>query len=66
MRKQLEVDIKGCLNKDLADQLKKALEDLDALQTAYNALLAKLDLDAGVTDTDYVATNGVTATLDID
>jgi phage shock protein A len=50
-------------------------EDVDALKTAvtalatlanelrtdHNALLAKLDADAGVTDTNYVASNGTTA-----
>jgi hypothetical protein len=30
-------------------------------KTDHNALLAKLDADAGVTDTNYVATNTVAA-----
>ena len=29
--------------------------DLEALRTKHNALLAKLDIDAGVTDTNYAA-----------
>lgn len=29
----------------------------NSLRTAYNATLAKLDADAGVTDTNYAATN---------
>jgi hypothetical protein len=33
------------------------------LQTKFNAVLAKLDADAGVTDTNYAALHGVT-TLD--
>lgn len=66
MRKQLEVDIKGCLNKDLADQIKKALEDLDALQTAYNSLVAQLEADkADISSTDF-ASEAVTPTIDID
>lgn len=47
------------------DALKAATEDLatlaNELRTTHNALLAKLDADAGVTDTNYAATNGVTA-----
>ena len=34
---------------------------LNTLHTAYMATLAKLDLDAGVTDTNYAATNPSTA-----
>lgn len=37
---------------------------LDDLITKHNALLAKLDADAGVTDTNYVATLKVTALQD--
>lgn len=39
-----------------------ALESaLNTFQTKYNATLTKLDADAGVTDTNYNSTNGVTA-----
>lgn len=31
------------------------------LKTDYNAVLAKLDADAGVTDTNYVATRAIAA-----
>lgn len=34
------------------------------LQTDFNALLAKLDADNGVTDTDYASTLTLDATLD--
>lgn len=47
------------------EALKAAVEDLatlaNELRTDHNALLAKLDADAGVTDTNYAATNGVSA-----
>jgi len=33
--------------------------DLDAIFTNFDALLAKLDSDAGVTDTDYASTLAV-------
>lgn len=32
-------------------------DDLTVLKAAYDATLAKLDADAGITDTDYAATN---------
>lgn len=35
--------------------------ELDDIRTKYAALLAKLDLDAGVTDTNYAATAGLAA-----
>jgi len=34
----------------------KLVDEVDELKTNYAALLAKLDADAGVTDTDYLAT----------
>jgi hypothetical protein len=47
--------------KTLADELKAdyaaLLADVAAIRTAYNATLAKLDLDATVTDSNYAATN---------
>ena len=69
MRNQLEVDIKANNNKDLAAVVKDMLEKFDTLQAKIdadrvliNALLAQLDADAGVTDTDYVANH----TVDVD
>jgi hypothetical protein len=35
--------------------------ELDDLRTKYALVLAKLDLDAGVTDTNYAAVGGLTA-----
>ncbi len=47
-------------------QLRGEISALQALVIAqraqYNALLAKLDLDAGVTDVDYASTVGVSTT----
>lgn len=46
--------------KTVVDELKTdytaLLADITAHRTSYNALLAKLDADGGVTDTNYVAT----------
>lgn len=42
---------------DLAD----VLVQFNNLVTAFDAVLAKLDLDAGVTDANYVALHGSTA-----
>lgn len=39
----------------------KLVDDVEALRAKYAAALAKLDLDAGVTDTNYVATQTVLA-----
>ena len=47
LRKNLEVAL---ANRKNADELLDALVEL---QASYNALLAKLDADAGVTDVDY-------------
>lgn len=35
--------------------------DLAAIRTAHNAAMAKLDADAGVTDTNYAALNNIAA-----
>jgi hypothetical protein len=52
------------INKISKEKVGDVLADLiaahNALATKYNALLAKLDADAGVTDTNYVANVGVT------
>lgn len=34
----------------------KLLDELQAMRDAYNALLAKMDADTGVADTDYEST----------
>ena len=47
LRRNLEVAL---ANRKNADDL---LDSIVELQSSYNALLAKLDGDAGVTDTDY-------------
>jgi hypothetical protein len=39
----------------------KLVDDVEALRAKYAAALAKLDADAGVTDTNYVATQTVLA-----
>ena len=38
---------------DLATMLRDAVDDITALRSAIVAITAKLDTDAGVTDTDY-------------
>ena len=42
---------------DLATALRDIADDLTELRTKYVALLAKLDADSGVGDTNYAATN---------
>lgn len=44
------------LDPDLKDLLIQVLADMTAMRTAYALALAKLDADAGVTDTNYAAT----------
>lgn len=52
--------LKSRLNKGSPNAAEVKLGDLlDELITKHNALLAKLDADAGVTDTNYVATQSV-------
>lgn len=46
----------------LGDAVAELVAQMNTLTTNYNALLAKLDADAGVTDTNYVATRAVPAT----
>ena len=54
--------LKTRLNKvSPTEKLIKLGDLLDDLITQHNALLAKLDLDAGVTDTNYAATLSVKA-----
>jgi len=40
---------------DLITQNNALIADLTALRTRFNGMLAKLDADAGVTDTNYAA-----------
>jgi hypothetical protein len=50
---------KGVVTSDASPNLKDVLfdivDDLTALRTSQTTLTAKLDLDAGVTDTNYAA-----------
>lgn len=41
---------------DVATTLREIADDLTELRTQFIALLAKLDADAGITDTDYEST----------
>lgn len=51
------LDPKDVLNRAMPANARVQLGDvIDELITKHNALLAKLDLDAGVTDTNYTAT----------
>lgn len=43
-------------NPSLADALRDIADDLAELRTEFVALLAKLDADGGITDTDYAST----------
>ena len=47
----------------LGNVLTDLITQHNALVVKFNALLAKLDADGGVTDTNYAATEGVTATV---
>ncbi|OHD18506.1 MAG: hypothetical protein A2Y38_13890 [Spirochaetes bacterium GWB1_59_5] len=49
----------------IADALRDIADDLAALRTKFVATLVKLDADAGVTDTDYAATQTPAALLTI-
>ncbi len=54
------LDPKDVLNRAMPANARVQLGDvIDELITKHNALLAKLDLDAGVTDTNYTATLSV-------
>lgn len=46
---------------DLAAVLRDVIDDLNDLRSKHNALLAKLDADGGVTDTNYAALHTVAA-----
>ena len=50
--------------REVADDLGGVLADLGSILTALQTLTDKMDLDAGITDTDYRATlDGVIASL---
>ncbi len=51
---------------EMRGDLNAVRADLSALHTKYNAALAKLDADAGVTDTNYVATQAAPALTSTD
>ena len=62
MRATRNLDPKDVLNRAMPANARVQLGDvIDELITKHNALLAKLDLDAGVTDTNYTATLKVRA-----
>lgn len=46
----------------LGDVVAELVAQVNTLSTNYNAVLAKLDADAGVTDTNYTSTRAVPAT----
>lgn len=52
----------GTAKAKLGDIIAELTAQVNALTTAHNALTAKLDADAGVTDTNYTSLTGVTAT----
>lgn len=52
----------GTAKAKLGDIVAELTAQVNALTTAHNAMAAKLDADAGVTDTTYVSLTGVTAT----
>lgn len=49
----------GSSKPSLKDILFEEADDFETIRTKFNALLAKLDADAGVTDTDYASTVGI-------
>ncbi len=51
----------GLSQGDLATFLTNVVTLVNELKTDYNLVLAKLDADAGVTDTNYAATRAVAA-----
>ena len=51
------VRVRALLNS--TDAVVSGTDDLAAFAVKYNAMLAQLDADTGVNDTDYVANNGL-------
>lgn len=59
-----KVTITGAATSDVVvtrEEYNKLVDDLETLRAAFSAVLAKLDLDAGVTDTNYASLHDVTA-----
>ena len=56
LRRRLEVALADRRTADVV------LDAITALEVSYNALLAKMDADVGITDTDYESTLAVTPT----
>lgn len=52
----------GMSHAELTSILDSLLVDITAMKTAHDALVAKLNADAGVTDTDYADTVALTTT----
>jgi hypothetical protein len=52
----------GAKKAKMGDVLADLIAQVNALTTGHNALVAKLDADAGVTDTNYTSLTGVSAT----
>ena len=46
----------GSIEREAAAQLNNVVADITAIRAAVLAITAKLDLDGGVTDTNYAAT----------
>lgn len=51
----------GAGTPDLATTLRDVADDIEALRAALAAVLAKLDADGGVTDTNYAALHAVSS-----
>lgn len=65
MKGSAEYDLRLEHNK-LADDIETVRTGLAALAASFNLVLAKLDLDAGVTDTNYASLRAVvTTTYDV-
>ena len=60
----MAVDITNTINhqKDI-DVLSSLVTDVTMLRTALNAVVTKLNADAGVTDTDYAAAAALVTTI---
>lgn len=50
---------KGSGEPTLATTLREVADDFETVRATINAVNAKLDLDAGVTDTDYAALHDI-------
>ncbi|MDQ3268253.1 MAG: hypothetical protein M3P47_05975 [Pseudomonadota bacterium] len=50
------INVPDARSEDLATMLRACIDDITDIRAKYALLLAKLDADAGVTDTNYAAT----------